>query len=61
MHNRLTAAPPPLALHSAHLHRANAAMLAASLDLLAGARLQHEYHGAAEHLAGQAALREAVR
>ena len=46
----------------AHPQRSHAPALAATLDRLADAELQHGHHAAAEHLARQAAaMREAAR
>lgn len=53
MPNKPTATPPWLALHPAHPSHAPA--LAATLDRLPDAELQHGHHAAAEHLARQAA------
>ncbi len=62
MNNQTTAALPRLALHPVHLHRSHAPVLAATLDRLADAELQHGHHSAAEHLARQAAIiREGAR
>jgi len=56
------AIPPRLAPYPAHTHRSHAPALAAALDRLADAELQHGHHAAAEHLARQAAaMREAAR
>jgi len=56
------AIPPRLASYPAHIQRSHAPALAAALDRLADAELQHGHHAAAEHLARQAAaMREAAR
>ena len=56
------AIPPRLASHPTHIQRSHAPALAAALDRLADAELQHGHHAAAEHLARQAAaMREAAR
>ena len=56
------AIPPRLAPHPAPIQRSHAPALAAALDRLADAELQHGHHAAAEHLARQAAaMREAAR
>ena len=61
-HHQPTATPVRLAPHSVPVHRSYDPALAATLDRLADAELQHGHHAAAEHLARQAAaMREAAR
>ena len=56
------AIPPRLASQPAPIQHSHAPALAAALDRLADAELQHGHHAAAEHLARQAAaMREAAR